>query len=677
MQPTQKLWWQKPLRIIQPNLQVRDTDRIQPRRLAAQMKDMGANAIVFNVGGIYAWYPSKVPFHTVNGHLPPHTDLLDNVIKACHEEGIRFIARFDFSKAEDSVYLRRPEWFVRKEGGEPEIVGAGRPGPWPLLMNTCINSGYRNDGVAAPVLREVLSRYEIDGVFFNAPGYMFCRCARCGRKYRELYGKELPPYSAELEPGFASRCMRDNMELLHGLIKQTRPEVAMILYYNLYRDNLYERAETTDLLCTEPQDILSLGQAHIPEFWKPALSIKLGRSLPERPAPFGIVHSCPGMDWRHTGLPVAEYRFWLAQIPAGGGQIWHSLTGVPDTITDKRILSTVAELNAHVARVESHMDGAEPLAQVALLWNADRSAEGWADALINKQVPFDVLLTEQAVPERLVRYRALLIPEGFVYPEGFVRTLEDYVNQGGYVITEGLLPEGTEGLPELLGISGDICVSEPLTASYLRFEGKHNPLQAGLEETELIAHRGRVVYCRPESASCRVLATLVPPFSPLESVGAPPERASLPVSHTDLPLALLNRTGTGGVLYFPFSVSHLINEYKLEEHYKLVENGIHLALGEERLLRITSYQGLQVTLFRKDGDLLLHLVNGAGRRPLRTTLPLHDLEVELLVEHPSGTYRVQPLIEGQELASRIEEGRLRFTVPRLDVWECIRISLDT
>ncbi|WP_159887597.1 beta-galactosidase [Paenibacillus puerhi] len=678
MNQAQKSWWQKPLRVIQPNLQVRDTARIEPRRLAAQMKEMGANAIVFNVGGIYAWYPSKVPFHTVNEYLPDDMDLLEEVIRACHEEDIRFIARFDFSKAEDSVYLRRPSWFVRKDGGEPEIVGAGRPGPWPLLMNTCINGDYRNEAVAAPVLREVLSRYEIDGVFFNAPGYMFCRCERCERKYRELYGKELPLLAKELEPGFSSRCMRDNMESMHRLIKQARSEVPMILYYNLYRDNLFERAETTDLLCTEPQDILSLGHAHIPEFWKPALSIKLGRSLPGRPAPFGIVHSCPGMDWRHTGLPTAEYRFWLAQIPANGGQIWHSLTGVPDTIADKRILSTVAELNAHAAKVDAYMEDAEPLSQVALMWNADRSAEGWADALINKQIPFDVLLPEQAIPERLARYKALIVPEGFAYTEGFVGELQLYAERGGYVIAEGLPPQEVGGWTELLGIKGETCVSESLTASYLRFEGEENPLQAGLEQTELIAHRGRVAYCRPAGDSCRVLATLVPPFSPLESVGAPPERASLPVSHTDLPLALLNRIGDGGVLYFPFSISHLIHEYKLEEHYKLVENSVNLALGEERLFKITSYPGLQVTLFRKENELLLHLVNGAGRRPLATSLPLHNLEVELRMEQPSaGACRVQRLIEEQELPGRIEGGRLRFAVPLLDVWECIRITTET
>ncbi|MHA6482700.1 alpha-amylase family protein [Paenibacillus sp. strain BS8-2] len=668
-----KLWWQRPLRVVQPNLQVQDTAKIDPEQLAAQMKELGANAIVFNVGGIYGWYPSNIPFHTVNPYLPQHRDLLRDVIEACNKQDIRFIARFDFSKAEDSVYLQRPQWFVRDGAGEPQIVGARRPGPWSMLMNTCINGDYRNEAVAEPVLREVLNHYDIDGIFFNAPGYFYCHCERCKTKYRAMYGKELPSSSTELEPDFASRCMRDNMEAMHRLIKQTRGEVPMILYYNLYRDNLFERAETTDLMCTEPQDILSLGHKEIPEFWKPALSIKLGRSLPGRPAPFGIVHSCPGMDWRHTGLPTAEYKFWLAQIPANGGQIWHSLTGVPETITDKRILDTVAELNQNAAIVDPYMEDAAAVSQVALMWNAGRSAEGWADALINKQIPFDVLLPEQAEAERLASYKAVIIPEQFRWTPSFLQLLLAFVEQGGYIVTEGELPAELSALYELVGIEKETFASESLVASYLRFEGEGNPLQAGLARTEIIAHRGKVTYCKPVQGTT-VLATLVPPFSPLESVGAPPERASLPVSHTDLPLAVQHRVGKGSALYFPFSLSGLINDFKLEEHYVLIDNAINMALGDERLVSVTSYQGLQLTLFRKDGDLLLHLVNGAGRRPLSTTLPLYNIEVELRVDDAAGPCTVQRLIAGDQLSSEYDGRYIRFTVPRLDVWECIKFS---
>jgi len=670
-------WWQRPLRVVQPNLQVRDTAKIDPERLAAQLQEMHANTVVFNVGGIYGWYPSDVPYHHVNEYLPKDTDLLRDVIEACHRKDIRFVARFDFSKAADAVYQRKPQWFVRK-GDRPETIGSMRPGEWSLLMSTCVNGAYRGEAVALPVLGEVLDRYDIDGIFFNNPGFRACDCDNCRRKYRETYGMDLPSSATpELyEPDWASRSMRDNTEAMYRFIKQKNADVPMILYYNLYKDNLFDRERTADMLCTEPMDILSLGHRAIPEFWKPALSIKLGRSLPERPAPFGIVHSCPGMDWRHTSLPPAEYRFWLAQIPAHGGSVWHSLTGVPDTIPDKRIVRIVSELNENVKKTEAYMDGATPYSQVALLWNAAPSAEGWADGLIHGQIPFDMLLPEQADAARLSAYRAVVVPEGYEWTEPFAAAALEYARAGGCIVAEGTIPLDRYGLAGAFGVSARTQLSEPLAASYLRFEGEpaSNPLQRELEETELIAHRGRVVYCEP--AGAETLATLVPPFSPLDSVGAPPERASMLVDRTDLPLALDAKHGAGRIVYFPFSLSGLLTEYRLAEHYTLLRNAVDYAVGAEKAVRVTPIAGLQTTAFRKDGELLLHFVNGVGRRPLGTTIPLRGIEAELRLPDGAKVVSARELLSGEELAVVRDGAAARFTLPELGVWECVRVTTE-
>jgi len=115
MDPLNKKWWERPLRVIQTNLQVRDTKAIRPDILAEQLKQMGANALVFNVGGIYAWYDTEVLYHNKNTFLPKDFDLLNNVIEECHKREIKFIARFDFSKADDYVYLNKTQWFVRDQ----------------------------------------------------------------------------------------------------------------------------------------------------------------------------------------------------------------------------------------------------------------------------------------------------------------------------------------------------------------------------------------------------------------------------------------------------------------------------------------------------------------------------------------------------------------------------------
>ncbi|MCL6457222.1 MAG: hypothetical protein K6T85_04370 [Gorillibacterium sp.] len=666
-----KAWWHKPQRIIQTNLQVRDTDQIDPVRLAAQMKEMGATALVFNVGGIYAWYDTQLPYHHKNEFLPDY-DLLGAVIEACHHEGLRFIARFDFSKAEDQVYLRKPQWFVCNREGKPHVSGAQRPGDWSLLMSTCINAPYRNDGLAIPVIDEVLTKYDIDGIFFNAPQYLVCYCNTCRLKYEAKYGRELPDDPALFEPDWASSCQKDNMDRIYGFLKKGHSHVPLILYYFYHREDMRKRAETSDMFCTEAQNVLSKGYREIPEFWVPAVNMMLGRTLPDRPAPFGIIHSSPGMDWRHTGLPIADYEFWMSQVPAHGGQIWHSLTGIPDTITDKRILTAVTEMNRQIASYEPYMEGLSPFSQVALLWKSEPPAEGWANGLLARQIPFDLMLEEETSVERLRPYLVLIIPEGFTLTERLVIHMRQYVEEGGHVIFEGEPPKDSPEWFDVLGIEAETMTGESLIASYIRLEDCENPLRRQLEQTTLLPHRGRVTYCTPK-ASSRVLATLVPPFSPLESVGSPPERASLPVSHTELPMCCVSTCKLGTVVYLPFSLSALINDFKLADHYQLLSNLIDMLLGDEKRIQASHYHGLQVALFRKPDQYMINLVNGTGSRPLSTNVPLHDIEIELTLEATDVLKEVRLLISGKPATYRLNGNKLTIVLDVLPVWESVLV----
>lgn len=667
------LWWKNPLRVIQPNLQVRDTDKIIPSRLAEQMEAAGSNAIVFNVGGIYGWYPTKVKYHTQNEYLPKDFDLLKEVISECHKRNIKFIARFDFSKAEDSIFQKSPFWFVRDQNGEPQVIGMKRPGEWSLMMSTCINSSYRRDAVAIPVLDEVFDNYDIDGIFYNNPGFIPCWCEVCKSKYRALYQKELPDNPADFEKTWSSVCEHDNITHLYSHIKAKKPEIPVILYYGISGYQILHNENNSDMFCTESQDYLSRGWKEIPKLCKPAITMKVGRAFENKPLPLGIIHSSPGMDWRHTSLPIAEYIAWLSQIPANGGSVWHSITGVPDTIVDKRIMKTVGDFNNRVKKVEESMDGAVSKAEIALLWDGSRTAFSWASALLNKQIQFNIILPEQANFMKISASKLVIVPEEWQLSSETAEAIRQYVQNGGKILYESTTFKNTEPLCDLLGITNELCRSEYLQASYFRFEGENNPAQKSLEDTPLIPHRGTVLYCRPIKTAA-ALATLVPPFSSVDAVGAPPERASILIEKTDLPLVVHNRFGKGESVFLPFSLSTLVRELKLEEHYTLIENLIDLLLGNERFIKTTSYQGLQVSIFEKDKNLLIHLVNESGQRPLQQTLPLHDIEIEFRVENGLTVTGVKKLIAEESIPFKNTADTVKITVPKLDVWECLLIE---
>jgi len=660
-------------------LRIKDTEWIDPARLAEQLEEMGANALCFNVGGIYAWYDTKVEYHTKNPYLPKGWDLLEEVIENCHKRNIKFIARFDFSKAEDSIYQKRPWWFVRDPAGEPQIIGATRPGEWSLLMATCINSGYRKEEVAMPVLDEVLSRYDIDAIFYNNPGFIPCHCSICRRKYEKTYDRPLPEDKRDFDPGWRRVCEKDTLGGLYAFVKSKKPDIPVVMYYDIYGEDMLVRERFGDAICVESQNVLSAGHKNIPPIWHPALSMNLGRSLEGKPNPFGIIHSCPGMDWRHTGLPPAEYLYWMSNVPANGGNIWHSLTGIPDTITDKRILKSVARVNRWAAKVEEAMEDAKSVAQVALVWEGSSHARGWAEGLTSVQVPFDILKPAQLNLERIKKYKVLILPSETRLTSTMVDMLSRFLTEGGSLILEGGVVEGLYNLQEMAGINGEPTVSEYLTACYIRFEGTDNPVQRGMEETELIPLRGKVTYVRPRTTA-KVLSTLVPPFSPLEAVGAPPERASFSVSHTDIPLCLFNEWGKGKVLTLLFPLGSLIGEYRLSEHFRYARNAVDLLIGRDTRVRFKPQPGLQVSVFQKEEKLVIHLVNGAGKRPLMENIPLYNVQMEVMLDWSGGRREklgsVRQLLGDESPIYEQTLNIIKITVPVVKVWECIIVEIQ-
>ncbi len=679
-----KLWWKEPMRVLQYNLQVQDTSGMNGEKLARETEEMAANVVVMNVGGIYAWYRSKVKYHHINEYLPEEKDLLQECISAFHKRNIRFVARFDFSITDDTTFLQKPQWFARRKDKSPYYRGEKRMGNWNLFLTTCATGGYRNEEVGVPVIREVLRQYDIDGIFFNAPFASACFCERCQKLYFERYGKEMP----EDENGFASDwlsyCTKENIGKIYRAIKEIRPEVPMILYYNPFdsrskemgrfdRDSIYDRYATADLICTEAQDVLSNGINTIPETIRPMIAMKAGQTEDEEKKPFGIIHSCPGMDWRHVGLPLEEYIPWMCQVPASGGTLWHSVTGYNDTITDKRIIDAVTRVNKMITKCEKDMEGAICRAEVLLLWNGSAAAREWADILVKQHIPFELMHDYHMNLKRVGEYKVVVWPEGFELKEDVAAGLMDYAKNGGSILAECCEPEEIIKHSKFLGVSPTVCKGEYLAASYMRFEQNGMALKEGMD-TDKVAFRGEVNYCEPEEET-QVLATLIPPFAPLEVVGVPPERASMPVQQTDIPLCMLHSYGEGKVLFLPFRYHTLAETYHLKDHFEMVSKMIRM-LGKEKLMLETDAPScVQVNVYEKTKQILLHFVNETGSRPLMDNIPIHSINCSIALPEGAVAERVRSVIGEEKVQGQMVGDRVEILLDKLEVWDMLSIDL--
>ena len=93
-------WWLKePVRFFQTNLP-ETASTLDASRLVRQVAEFPANTLLFNMGGIVAQYPTRVPFHYVSKFMPPGRDLFGEILQEAHARKIRVVGRFDLSKTQ-------------------------------------------------------------------------------------------------------------------------------------------------------------------------------------------------------------------------------------------------------------------------------------------------------------------------------------------------------------------------------------------------------------------------------------------------------------------------------------------------------------------------------------------------------------------------------------------------
>ena len=101
-------WWDGyPWRMIQTNLREIDMEDIDAEAYAQSLQDFGATVVTLNAAGIIASYETGLEYQTKSSFL--HGDSLQDLIDACHDRGIRVIARTDFSKIRYPLYEKHPE----------------------------------------------------------------------------------------------------------------------------------------------------------------------------------------------------------------------------------------------------------------------------------------------------------------------------------------------------------------------------------------------------------------------------------------------------------------------------------------------------------------------------------------------------------------------------------------
>jgi len=195
-------WWNHtPQRFMQTNLREIDAQDFDVDQYVQSVLDASVNIVLLSVGGQVANYPTKLPFHYKNPYMKG--DMVGYVVKKLNENGVRVIARFDFARINESIGLKNTDWlYVSPKGGFVNDNGH---------YLTCINGDYQQK-YGFEILKEAISSYPFDAIFFNAAGYTtrdysenyhgICQCNNCKKRFRDSTGFELPKIEDKNDPIF-------------------------------------------------------------------------------------------------------------------------------------------------------------------------------------------------------------------------------------------------------------------------------------------------------------------------------------------------------------------------------------------------------------------------------------------------------------------------------------------
>jgi hypothetical protein len=633
----QQGWWMtEPIRLVQTNL--RETDAaVDARRLVELLAGMHANVVLTGMGGISAYYPTKVEFHYPSPYLKPGSDMFGDMVREAHARRIRVIGRYDFSKTSKAVYEAHPEWFFRKADGNPVVYNG--------LYSTCINGGYYRQQVMK-ILTEGLEQYDVDGLFFNMFGNQstdysgnyvgLCHCEVCQAKYRRLYGGEIPNEADADYREFLAAASREVSEAIGQLIREKRPRAGYFNYLRDYTDGIMSESNT--------------GVRRALPLWPLTASDNVNRARNSEPGKMAIDLNMQFVDfsWRFATVPGQEIAARMWQHLANGGPLTLEVNGTLLDLQDRQAYETAKPIFAFAAANERYYAGQSSAARVLLLANRSgdqASYRGVFRMLTEEHVPF-------AVSDNMNWYGRrefdLVVATDWA-PAG----LREYAASGGHVLLLSSRP------PEF-PVARVIRTTADLPG-YVRV--RDHSLFPSLPDTDLLMLNGP--FTELETSGPASL-TLVPP-----SMIGPPEKIHVDMKDTAIPAVFSTTIGKGALTWVPWDLGALYYRQSLPAHAGLFRDLLD-ALCPQRQLRTNAHPLVAMTLMRQEGRTLVHVINLSGQSQTGyfAPIPMRDIRVELL-----GNFKTARTVRNPAVLPLQKSGAYTgFTIPALADYELVAME---
>jgi hypothetical protein len=690
--PATEPWQQAIRRVGQSNMTEHDPAVMNIEEWADYWHSAEANVVFVSVTGILAFYPSKVKFHR-HGKFLNGRDFFGECVSAAKKRNIRVVARMSPDLNWGDALEAHPEWAMRNKDGSVQFSGEE-----PRLFKTCMFSTYMDDYIPA-IMREISSLYDVDCFYTNGwpplGSLPECHCAVCGK---------LPPAGT---PAYW-RVFNDRVFELwtkYDAIAKDK-KVDRFFFANLGGNvrggpNLHRLGEIAAWFQADNQ-----GRTYDdPAVWGCSLQGRVCNAIMDGKFATNVTaaYSTGAVTWRNASKNPDEARMWLNETVASGMIPYYHFIGAEGGFgEDRRWQKIGADYLRWTSGHDAHLKTHRSVADVAVVMGQStqllyhgpstsrshgymhETTQGMYEALLRGRFAFDFVHEDRLEPERLSKYRALLLPNIAMLSDRQCGQIREYVQSGGSIMASfetGLYDENLNqradfGLADMLGIhkAGEVIGTNG-NAYYARIEtsdpARQHPILDGFTNTNWIPGAQNRI---PLHAVPDPVLTVVPGF-----VRYPPELAYPPQPHTDEPAVVLRESGPSRMAYFSGDVER---SYWLTGHgdlLRLLHNTIRWITHDERMLYVDGDGFVEMFCWETGPGYAVHLLNytnpNAHHGWMQSIFPIGPQTVRMKLPAGTRVKSIELLKAGNDIPFRVEDETAQFTIPRVEDYEVAAITI--
>ena len=690
--PASEPWQKRVHRVGQSNMTEHDPAVMNIEEWADYWQSAQADVVFISVTGILAFYPSKVKFHR-HGKFLNGRDFFGECVTAAKKRNMHVVARMSPDLNWGDALEAHPEWAMRNQDGSVQFSGEE-----PRLFKTCMFSTYMDDYVPA-VMREVNSLYDIDCFYTNGwpplGSLPECHCAICSK---------LPPAGTPAYWRVFTARVLELWQKYDAIAKEKKPDNFFFANSGGNVRGGPNLASLGKIAAWFQGDNQGRGSDE-PAVWGCTLQGRVCNAVMDGKFATNLtaVYSTGTVVWRNAAKNPAETRMWLNETLAGGLVPYVHFIGSEKGLgEDRRWQQVGADYFRWTAGHDAHFTPRRSIANIGVVMGQStqllypgpatarshaymhETTQGIYEALLRGRFAFDFVHEDRLDPERLSKYRALLLPNIAMLGDRQCQQIRDYARSGGSIMASfetGLYDEDLNrradfGLGDMLGIGKAAdAIGTNGNAYYARIENpnpaRQHPILEGFTDTNWIPGAQNRVPLKPVGDP---ILTVVPGF-----VRYPPELAYPPVSHTDEPAVVLRETGASRTAYFPGDIERT---YWLTGHgdlLRLLHNTIRWITGDERIVDVAGDGFIEMLSWETQAGYAVHLLNYTNPNThhgwMQSVYPLGPQAVTMKLPSGVRVKSVDLLQAGRSVAFNLEGRVLHFTVPRIEDYEVAAITI--